>query len=502
VIGRLDADSGSGGSGLERALDDLLTGVPGEAVFLRDRQGRRFESPARRLRDPVPGHDVWLTLDFQLQDIAERALEDAVRELDAEGGDIVVLDPRSGEVLAIASRQAGGATAKPTAFTDPFEPGSTAKLFTAAALLRLDKVDSTVKVHGENGKWRMPVGNGGRVREIADVHKVDHAIDLADAITFSSNIAMAKFSQRLTVAEQYTAMRDFGFGSPTGVEFPSESRGQLLPPERWRADYSRASVAMGYEMGVTALQLAAAYGAIANDGVLLTPTLVREIRAHDGRLVYRHQPEPVRRVLSTADAAELKEYLRRVVGDEGTADRARLANYELAGKTGTARWYRNGRYDGYRASFAALFPADDPQLVLIVKLDNPRKGSYYGGATAAPLTKQMLERALAARHIAIDRGRLLTKAETVPLAAPSRRAPEADVPVVRVGWPYRERDTTATTPGTVPDVAGKGVREAVHALHVAGFRVVAHGTGTVLRSAPLAGAPAAAGSTVHVWTTD
>ncbi|HEX5634152.1 MAG TPA: penicillin-binding protein 2, partial [Gemmatimonadales bacterium] len=403
VIGRLDADSGKGGSGLERALDELLTGVPGEAVFLRDRLGRRFESPARRLRDPVPGHDVWLTLDFQLQDIAERALEDAVHELDAEGGDIVVLDPRTGEILAIASRQAGWGeqTARPTAFTDPFEPGSTAKLFTAAALLRLDKVDTTDKVHGENGKWSMPIGTGGRTRELNDVHKVDHEIDLADAVKYSSNIAMAKFSQRLTVTEQFSAMRDFGFGSPTGVEFPSESRGQLAPPEQWRAEYSRASVAMGYEFGVTALQLASAYAAIANDGVLLTPSLVREVRAHDGRLVYRHHPEPVRRVVSSEDAQELMRYLRLVVGEGGTAGGARLANYELAGKTGTARWFRNGRYDGYRASFAALFPADDPQLVFIVKLDNPRKGSYYGGATAAPLTKQMLERAIASRVVSL-----------------------------------------------------------------------------------------------------
>jgi cell division protein FtsI (penicillin-binding protein 3) len=501
VIGRLDPDSGKGGSGLERALDGLLTGRAGEAVFLRDRLGRRLESPARRVRDPVPGHDVWLTLDFDLQDIAERALEDAIRELAAEGGDIVVLDPRSGEVLAIASRQAGAGEggARPTAFTDPFEPGSTAKLFTAAALLRLGKVDSTDAVSGHGGTYEMPVG-GGRTRKITDSHKETGRLTLAEAITVSSNIAMAQFAQRLDVVEQFTALRDFGFGSPTGIEFPSESRGELRMPERWMPGYTRASAAMGYEFGVTALQLAVAYAAIANDGVLLTPTLVREVRGPDGQLAYRHQPEPVRRVVSPEVAATLKAYLRSVVGDEGTAREARLANYELAGKTGTARWYRNGSYNGYRASFAALFPADDPQLVLVVKIDNPTKGSYYGGATAAPLTRQMLQRALAARTIAIDRRRL-GAADAAPLPEASPPVDEA-APVTRVRWPYRERDTASTRVVAVPATVGLGARAAVRALHRSGLHVVAHGIGTVVRTSPDAGSTIPPGGTVQLWTTE
>jgi cell division protein FtsI (penicillin-binding protein 3) len=498
VVGRLDADSGSGGSGLERALDDLLTGRPGEAVFIRDRRGRRLESPARRIREPVPGNDAWLTIDYTLQDIAERALEGALGDLDAEGGDIVVLDPRSGEVLAIASRQATGVGARPTAFTDPFEPGSTAKLFTAAALLRLGRVDSTDAVSGHCGK--LVVATSARAtRTITDTHKECGELTLSEAVTVSSNIAMAQFSQRLNVTEQFTALRDFGFGSPTGIEFPSESRGALKPPEQWQATYTRASAAMGYEFGVTALQLASAYGAIANDGVLLAPTLVREVRAHDGRLLYRHQPEPVRRVVSSGVAATLMRYMRQVVSTEGTARGAQLANYEVAGKTGTARRFIDGRYQGYTASFAALFPADDPQLVIVVKINNPTKGSYYGGATAAPLTKQMLERMLAARNTTLDFKRL-HDTEPVPLAIREVRPPDAVAPVTRVAWPYRDRDTTTATPVTVPEVTGQGVREAVLALHRNRLRVAVHGTGLVSRTSPAAGASAPPGSTVHLWT--
>jgi len=491
VIGRLPPDSSRGGSGLERALDDLLTGTPGEAVFL---------------RDPVPGNDVWLTLDAELQDIAERELEDAIRELGAKGGDVVVLDPRSGELLAVASRQAGvdGAAASPTAFTSPFEPGSTAKLFTAAALLRLDKVNGTDMVSGEGGDYLMPLSRGPP-RKIHDEHKIAGMMTLADAIRMSSNIGMSKFSQRLTTTEQFEALRDFGFGSPTGVEFPSESRGLLNTPEHMIPDYSRASMAMGYEIGVTALQLAMAYAAIANDGVLVTPTLVREVRNPAGQLLYQHQPEPVRRVISLQVAAKLQEYLRSVVEEGGgTGDKARLANYELAGKTGTARRFEGRSYanKGYRASFAAYFPAKDPQLVLVVTIDDPTKGSYFGGATAAPLTKRMLEQALASRYISIDRARLggTTAAVAARLPAPAPRA-DAVASVTRVAWPYHTPDSTTAKPvGTVPDVSGRGVRAAVLSVHQHGFRASVKGTGHVVRTDPVAGSTVSTGTVVTIWT--
>ena len=506
VIGRLPPDSSRGGSGLERALDNLLTGTPGEAVFLRDRVGRRLESPARKISDPVPGNDVWLTLDAELQDIAERELEDAIRELGARGGDVVVLDPRSGELLAVASRQAGvdRAASSPTAFTSPFEPGSTAKLFTAAALLQLDKVDSTARVSGEGGHYLMPLSRG-QPRSINDEHKITGLMTLADAIRMSSNIGMAKFSQRLSTTEQFEVLRDFGFGSPTGIEFPSESRGMLNTPERMIPDYSRASMAMGYEIGVTALQLAMAYAAIANDGVLVTPTLVREVRDPAGQLLYQYQPEPVRRVISSQVAARLQAYLRSVVEEGGgTGDKARLANYELAGKTGTARRFEGRSYanKGYRASFAAYFPAKDPQLVLVVTIDDPRKGSYFGGATAAPLTKRMLEQALASRYISIDRARLggttAAVAAQLPAAAPKV---DAVASVTRVSWPYRKPDSTAAKPvSTVPDVYGRGVRAAVLSVHQRGFRANVKGTGRAVRSDPVAGTTATAGTVVTIWT--
>jgi cell division protein FtsI (penicillin-binding protein 3) len=499
IIGGLAPDRAVGAAGLELSLDSILTGQPGEAVLLKDRAGQRYDSPARLVREPVAGNDVWLTLDAELQEIAERGLDDALAAMRAEGGDVVFLDPRTGELLALASRQAQAGSSRASTFTDPFEPGSTAKLFTAAALLMRNRVDSNDAVFAEGGLWRMPVTRSGRTRTITDSHRSRGNLTLAQAIRISSNVAMAKFSSRLSPEEQFDTMRDFGFGTPTGAEFPSESRGRLARPDRWQPMYTRASIAMGYEIGVTPVQLAAAYGALANEGVLLAPTLVREVRDPRGELLHRRQPEPVRRVVTSGVAARLRDFLRGAVGEGGTGEQAQLINYGVLGKTGTAVRFENGRYvrGEYTASFAALFPADDPQLVVIVKIDNP-KGAYYGGLTAAPVTRTMLEQALASRRVAIDRGRLATRdalptpdnsfADAVPLGRPA----------TVVSLPYHPADS-APVPRPVPNVTGRSVREAALALHRRGFRMNLRGLGRVVRTVPAPGANARAGTSVAVW---
>jgi cell division protein FtsI (penicillin-binding protein 3) len=499
VIGGL-SDGGTGAAGLELSLDSLLTGRPGEAVLLRDRAGRRYESPSRLIRDPVAGHDVVLTLDAELQEIAERGLDEALAEMNADGGDVVFLDPKTGELLALVSRQRA-ATGIPRAsvFTDPFEPGSTAKLFTAAALLLHRRVDSTDKVFAEGGTWFMPVTRSGRTRRITDAHAVSGNLSLAQAIQVSSNIAMAKFSSRLTPEEQYEMLRDFGFGTPTGAEFPSEARGRLERPDQWEPMYTRASVAMGYEFGVTPVQLAAAYGAIARDGVLLAPALVREVRDPAGRVVYRHTPEPVRRVVPSEIAAKLREFLRGAAGEGGTGEEAQLVNYAVLGKTGTAVRFADGHYlrGEYTASFAAIFPADDPQLVVIVKIDNP-KGRYYGGLTAAPVTRTMLQQALASQQVAIDRARLAAR-DVAPEPAPEAESGPGEArPVVAVSLPYHPVDSMPQRL-PVPPVTGRSVREAALALHRRGFRVSLQGLGQVVRTVPEGGEDAPRGSSVTVW---
>jgi cell division protein FtsI (penicillin-binding protein 3) len=502
IIGGLSSERASGAAGLELSLDSILTGVPGEAVLLKDRAGRRYDSPARLIREPVAGNDVILTLDAELQEIAERGLDEALARMNAEGGDVVFLDPNNGELLALASRQSGGrveyTSTRASTFTDPFEPGSTAKLFTAAALLLHRRVSSSDAVFAEGGTWRMPITSSGRTRVITDAHRTTGNLTLAQAIQVSSNIGMAKFSSRLAPEEQFEMLRDFGFGTPTGAEFPSESRGRLARPDTWQTMYTRASLAMGYEFGVTPVQLAAAYGAIANDGLLLTPTLVREIRSPGGDLLYRHQPEPVRQVVSPQIAARLREYLKGAAGQGGTGEEAQLVNYTVLGKTGTAVRFENGRYvqGEYTASFAALFPADNPQLVVIVKIDNP-KGKYYGGLTAAPVTRTMLQQALASRRVAIDRSHFADY-DTTSGPEPRTSSTAARTPRLVVAWPYSPV-RLAVVPKQVPAVDGQSVREAALLLHRQGFRVSLHGLGRVSRTAPAAGETVMPGTTVSVW---
>jgi cell division protein FtsI (penicillin-binding protein 3) len=501
IIGGLSPNGPAGAAGLELSLDSILTGEPGEAVLLKDRAGRRYDSPARMVRQPVPGNDVVLTIDAELQEIAERGLDEALGAMDAEGGDVVFLDPTNGQLLALASGQSRRRSAgvpRASTFTDPFEPGSTAKLFTAAALLLHRRVDSNDAVSAEGGSWRMPINSSGRIRLISDAHKTKGSLTLAQTIQVSSNVGMAKFSSRLSPEEQFEMLRDFGFGTLTGAEFPSESRGRLARPDRWQPMYTRASMAMGYEFGVTPVQLAAAYAAIGNDGLLLTPTLVREIRSPAGGLLYQHQPEPVRRVVSPEIARQLREFLKGAVGEGGTGEEAQLVNYSLLGKTGTAVRFEGGRYirGEYTASFAALFPADHPQLVVIVKIDNPR-GRYYGGLTAAPVTRTMLQQALASRRVAIDRSRLTVR-EDKSRGEPSPAAAPVSMTRVVLSWPYQAAEVSAK-PLPVPDVEGQSARDAALSLHRRGFRVDLHGIGRVSRTAPPGGSSARPGTTISVW---
>jgi cell division protein FtsI (penicillin-binding protein 3) len=476
------ADDGRPAGGLERVLDTLLAGTPGSAVVLRDSHGRRFESPSRLRAFPVAGSDVVLTVDAALQDIVERALADALDRYDAEGGDVVVLDPRSGEVLAVASRRADGST-PPTAFTSVFEPGSTAKIFAAAALLQGNLASPRDSVYAERGVW---------VQKYRTIHddEPEEWLTLRGVIQVSSNIGIVKFAQRLPAEVEYQTLRGFGFGTPTGIEFPAESRGTLERPDRW-SGITAGQLSMGYEVAVTPLQLAAAYAAIANDGVLLRPTLIREARGPDGVPRVRQRPEPVRRVVRPEVAAELRSMLRGVVYEGGTGSTAALSTYEVAGKTGTARRVIGGGYvpGAYTATFASLFPAEDPQMVMVVKLDDPR--GAYARLTAAPVTRSVIEQVLASRSSALDAWRLGTR--TSPLAAPPPVG-AGSVPYV-LSWPL-PRDSTPVPARPVPNVRGLTLRKAAGALHRSGFQVRVQGWGLVTATTPQPGTRAAAGSVV------
>jgi len=484
-IGRTGAD-GLPRGGIESVLDTLLTGVDGSRVVIIDSRGRRYESPARPNLFPVSGHDVYLTLDAVLQEIVEEALDDALQQYDAESGDVVVLDPTTGQILALVSRKVDGSNTA-SAIAAPFEPGSTAKVFAAAALILHERADWADLVWTEDGRYVTDH------RTIRDEHE-NGWLTLRQVIEQSSNIGIVKLSDRLEPEEQYQILRDFGIGSRTGIEFPTESQGTLTRPSSW-SGITGQSMAMGYELSVTPLQLAQAYAAIANDGIMMRPTLVREVVAPSGRVVYRHVPEPVRRVVPAWLARELRTALRGVVYEDGTGKSAALEGYEIGGKTGTA-WLAGPRgYDreSVTASFTSLFPADNPQIVMVVKLDKP-KGSPYAAVNAVPLTKAVLEQLLAAETAVLDRAQLAREVE--PLA--ERAIEEPSDATITIAWPPDATGGEVTDTCRVPDVRGLSLRAAARELHGIGLKMQPKGAGEVSRTDPTPGSLVTRGTVITV----
>jgi cell division protein FtsI (penicillin-binding protein 3) len=479
--------------GIEQEFDDRLRGTEGYSVLRRDAHGVAQPALSLPVVQPRDGADVYLTIDLDLQEIADGALRSAIRSTGATGGDLVLLDPRTGDVLAAVSKRGGSATSL-SAIVEPFEPGSTMKPFTAAMLLADHRARPDDRVFAEEGRWTTPEG-----RVITDSHPLGW-VTLADVIRESSNIGMAKFSDRLDPRHQYRYLRAFGFGTPTGVEFPAESGGRLRRPAQW-SKLSQQSLAIGYEVSVTPLQLAAAYGALANGGVLMESHLLREVRSREGEVLERRVPRALRRVVPEAVADQVTRMLVSVV-EEGTATKAALENFDVAGKTGTARRTSGGRYaaGSYTASFAGYFPADDPRIVIYVKLDNPQGAAYYGGLTAAPVTRETLQGILAARGSVIAGPSLL--ATGVPPRAPERtRGPPSGSTrdgtyVFSLADGVPKPPAPSRQPVSVPPLTGLSLRDAARRAHRAGLRVRLSGTGDVVRTEPAAGGTATAGDTI------
>lgn len=530
LLGHVNA-TGEGTDGIELLADSLLRGEAGMARTLKTGDGRRFDSPDMLTDAPRRGHTVRLTINQALQDICDQAIADATRRLDADGGDVVILDPFTGAIRCLASHRRNVVAGGAATILEPFEPGSTLKPFLVGRLLEEGKVRPDERVETYNGEYTV------HGRRITDVHKAPW-LTVSGIIQYSSNVGIARLSERVSDGELFELYRDIGFGTATGVAFPIEASGRLYDPRTWSAQ-SHASLAIGYEVTVTPLQLALAYGAIANGGTLMSPGLIDEIRSSDGEVIYKHRPRQVRRVYDEATTRKVMAMLESVV-DSGTAKDAGLASFALAGKSGTARRASSGRYGKggtvtYTSSFVGLFPAKKPQWVVLVKLDNPR-GSYYGGKTAAPVTRAVIETALAARDASLEWGELTTqrvayKPPAGDSAAPVKPAAAAASPNIKVATAQVSADSAAvasrvplidSTPEPepapparfqiakrpvepvpvtkvvdIPDVTGLPLRVAVRELHKAGFRVQLT-AGSRGATSPVAGTPARTGSLVRL----
>ena len=391
VLGFVGVDA-TGLTGLELQYQDLLAGKPGERSVELSADGLPIADGRDVVRAATPGRTLVTALDREVQYLAQQALKRAVEANHAKGGTIVVMDPHTGDVYAMASypwfdpndfADAQRGSVRNRAVTDMFEPGSVNKVVTAAAALESGAV-------GPQEVFRVPwwMRIGGYTVNDSHAHPVE-AMTLGDIVAHSSNIGSAMVAERVGSAQLASVLSRFGYGTPTGVGFPGEAGGVLPPLMNW-TDVTRATVSYGQGISMTPLQMAAVYATVANGGTWVQPRLVRGTEDAAGR--FHPAPEPVRRhVLSSHTAAMLTRMLASVV-ETGTGGAAQIPGYQVAGKTGTARKLVDGHYvERYMASFVGFLPASQPRIVIAVSIDEPR--TVYGGVAAAPVFSEV------ARHV-------------------------------------------------------------------------------------------------------
>ena len=527
LVGFTDIDL-KGLSGVELAKDLSLTGNPGRAFYQKDALGKTFTDITIPTKEPESGKNIALTIDNSFQLFAEEELKYTINQYNADGGVVIVTNPFTGEVLAMAvnptfnPNNAGkyppGAW-RNRSITDCFEPGSTFKPFFMSAVLEEEIKQPDDIVFCENGKYKI------YDNEIEDVGSYGW-LTLRKIIAKSSNIGMSKLAQEIKKDLIYQYIRDFGFGVKTGIELNGEVAGELKNTIEW-SRYTPLALSRGYEISVTALQLAMAYGAIANGGVLMKPILYLNEFDHtkNGRDVI--VPQKIRRVISKNTSQILISMLEEVV-QHGTGENAAVPGLRIAGKTGTARKYNVKRKaystNEFMASFLGFFPVDNPQILIYVMIDNP-KNEYFGGVVAANAFKRILQRIL--RVIEIDSDIFTAKSaqnnnddeSNIKVILPDFISKKVDVGkkiIEALGLDFDctndgdlivkqnpapgtkvEQNTTVTFTlsnnnnngkyTSVPKVVGFTIRDAVNHLSLKNLNVYIEGSGRVVKQVPAAG---------------
>lgn len=535
LIGFTDVDN-IGLSGIELQFDEQLRGTDGYVILQRDGRGQTRPTTDYMRVEPQNGNSVVLTIDLVYQSIAEQKLRRGVEITKAQSGLVVMMVPSTGEVLAMAQYPPLDPTSPASieiqhqrlrAITDMFEPGSVFKIVTAAAALENRLVRPGQRFNAEHGTYAVKLADG-RVRVIRDTREHD-VLTFQQAMEYSSNIVMAKVSDLIGADRLYTKARAFGFGSKTGIEYPGEVKGDLKRPVEWSGT-TLNTMAYGYEVGVTPIQLVTAYAAIANDGILMKPMLLSKIVTATGEILEERRPEQVRKVISSQVTSTIKHLLEGVV-ERGTGMAAKIEDVRIGGKTGTSRKYAQGQYQpgNYTASFVGFFPVEHPEIVCLVMLDNPDASAYTGGAAAAPIFREIIQQIVTTgRTIVPGRENVIVNRNSV-VAVPDVTGLQLDVArkiIENKGLTVQnfgegiivkqspragslvERNTAVTLvldsgahagardEVIVPDVQGMSLRRAVNRLAVDKLEAKVHGSGLVIDQMPEPGSTVSVGALV------
>jgi len=491
VLGYLGTEYNRGLAGIEQSYNSEISGQPGKILVEIDRRGLAF---SRVEKPPVQGDTIELTIDANLQHIAERELEAGVAENRAAGGSVIIMDPRTGEILAMANSPSFNPNAygeypseqrMNAAVQGVYEPGSTFKLVTASAAMEEHTFTPTDLFDVSAGRIRL----GKRLVE--DTHRYG-VLSFTDVLVKSSNVGAIKIGLGVGAERLGRYVRRFGFGERLSVDLPGETPGMLSDPGTW-SQSTLMSVSMGYEIGVTPLQMATAVSSVANGGVLMQPRIVRALRHGDTRTEFT--PLDLRRSINRETAAELVTIMEQVV-DHGTATAAKIPGYTVAGKTGTASKIVGRRYSttDYHSSFVGFVPSRQPAFTILVVIDSPHAGKIYGGAVAAPVFQRIGEAALRYAEVAPT----LNPAPPVLVRASADESAPAELIHTATSASAPQVDVV-TGPPTVPDVRGLGLREAARRLVRLGLVARPTGDGIVIDQDPAAGTPLAPGRACRLW---
>ena len=477
VLGFTNIDN-RGLAGVEFEYDHYLRGTDGAAVFQRDGHRNSYRIAEYPLQKPEDGRGLVLTIDIELQSIVEQELKRGIELTQAVGGNAVFMYPRTGEILAMAHcGKDDGLPVKNRTLSDNFEPGSTFKIITAAAALEEGLLSPEDSIFAENGEFQI-----GK-RSIHDV-KPYKWLSFKESVMYSSNIALGKIAMMLGKDRLYKYACDFGIGTRTGIDLPGEGRGYVPPPKRW-PDLVVSCVGFGQGISLTALQLVCAYSAIANQGILMKPFVVKAVLDAEGNVLKSVAPTGVRRVVGEETAQVLVDFMAGVVSS-GSGQMAKMDGLAVCGKTGTAqkaktdgRGYQEGNYI---ASFIGFFPAEDPKMVGLITLDCPRK-EHLGGLTAAPVFKNTTQRivSLSGESILAEATKDVLEAIDVQSTFSEE---EPFQPSQSISDVFSEPDKGAEGKVLIPDVRGMTVREAVKIFASYDLRLRLKGSGIVVKQSP------------------
>ena len=489
ILGYVDDDY-KGVNGISKSFDDVLRGKDGFRMVERNAMGEIISISEKQTRPSIPGDDIYLTIDKRYQAIVEEELKQSLKLTSGESASCIIMNPNTGEILAMANIgdydpnkfwQYGDFERKNRTITDSYEPGSTFKVITLAALIEEKACNEAERINVENGVYKF------RNNYIRDAHKFE-SLTVREIIEESSNIGIAKLVQRMSDEKYYQYIRSFGFGTFTSISLPGEVTGKLVDLDKW-SKLTKTYMSFGYNISVTPLQITNAFCAIVNGGILYHPQIIKRQVDKNGNIIKEYSPVVVRRVISEKTSERMRSLLLGAV-EKGTGKEAKIESLTIGGKTGTSKVIVEGKYSNsnYYSSFIGFYPANNPSMVCYVLIHKP-KGQYYGGLVSAPVFKNIL-----ARIYELERGNYDRPKPNTDIKIADNKNQETNNDFVQYDF---QSDDNLSESGNVfitdnnrnimPDLRGKTIKEALVILNDLGIKWSISGSGVITEQSIPAG---------------